>query len=67
MADRILVLEVGLAARTEPFVEGGGEDRRRHCFVDGGLDRPAPFARIRDPARELCERGVVGEGRGRQV
>ena len=48
-----LVLEVRLAARAEALVQGRGEDRRRHCLVDGGLDRPAPLARIGDAAGEL--------------
>ena len=50
-----LVGEVGLAARRESFVERRGEHRRRHGLVDGGLDRPAAFARIGHPPGEFAE------------
>ena len=39
----------------------------RHAFVDGGLDRPAPFARIGDSARELFQVRILDERRGGQV
>ena len=48
-----LVLEVRLAARAEALVERGGQHRRRHGFVDRGLDRPAAFAGVGDAAGEL--------------
>ena len=61
------VLEVRLAARGEAFVERRGEHGHRHAFVDGGLDRPAAFARIRDSAREFGERGIFDQRGRRQV
>ena len=49
-----LVLEVRFTARAESLVERGGQHRHRHGFVDRRLDRPATFARIRNPAGELA-------------
>src|SRR5215469_5951849 len=62
-----LVLVVGLAARGEALVEGGGEDGNGHRLVDGGLDRPSSFAGVGHVAGELLQVGILDEGRGRQV
>ena len=62
-----LVGEVGLAARAEALVERRGEDRRRHGFVDGGLDRPAAFAGIGDAAGEFRQCGIACRARRGQV
>ena len=48
-------------ARIEAAEQRHGDDRRRHVLVDGGLDRPAAFARIVDPALEAVELGVLLE------
>src|SRR4249919_2370709 len=47
--------EFRLAAGAEAFVERGRQHMGRHGFIDGGLDGPAPFAGIRDPAAEVCQ------------
>ena len=57
------VREIRLAARAETLVERGRQDMRRHGLVDGGLDRPAPFAGIRDPAGEIRQRRDLRPGR----
>src|SRR5262249_40921541 len=62
-----LVPEVRLATRAEALVESRGEDRHRHCLVDGGPDRPPSLAGVRHPALEALERRVLDERRGRQV
>ena len=38
-----------------------------HGGVDRGLEGPAAFARVGDAPGELAERGVVREGRGREI
>src|ERR1700722_321925 len=61
------VLEVRFAARTEALEERRGEDRRRHRLVNGGLDRPTPFAGVGNSARELRQRGILDERRCGQI
>src|SRR5215204_216801 len=39
--------------RREPREQRGGDDRRRHGLVDRVEDRPAPLARVRDPAADI--------------
>jgi hypothetical protein len=41
-----LVLELGLVARAEALVKGGGQNGRGHGFVYRRLDRPAPLAGV---------------------
>ena len=53
--------EFGLAAGAEPFVKRRRQDMGRHGFIDGGLDGPAPFAGIRDPAAEVCQGGSLSK------
>src|SRR5215469_16190721 len=48
-----LVLVVGFTARGESFIESGGQHRRGHALVDGGLDRPSALAGIGHPSSEL--------------
>src|SRR5262249_24912206 len=62
-----LVLIVRLAARTEALIERGGEHRHRHRLVDGGLDRPASFSGVGNPACKLLQVGIFHQCRGRQV
>ena len=62
-----LAAVVTLAARAEAFVQRGSEHRHRHGLVDRGFDRPPPLARVRNPAREFGERGILGQGCRRQV
>src|SRR5262249_13576671 len=56
-----LVGERRLATRAKTLVERGRKDRGRHRLVDRGLDCPASFARVRNPARKLIERGILGQ------
>src|SRR5215472_14282876 len=56
-----LVGECRLAARAETFVERGRKNWSRHGLVDRGLDRPASFPRVGDPARKVIERGILGQ------
>src|SRR5438094_6189094 len=60
-----LLLKIGLAARAEALVERGRENGYGHGLVDGGFDCPSSLARIRHPALEARERGVL-EQRGRR-
>ena len=62
-----LVGEVAVAARLEPLVERGGDDRGGDARVDGGLHRPATLARVRHPPGEVVEVGGAGERVGGQV
>src|SRR6266478_1663676 len=43
-----LVGEICLAARAKTFIQSSCQDVSRHPLVDGGLDRPAPLARVRN-------------------
>ena len=62
-----LVLEVRLAARREPLVEGGREDLGRDPLVDGRQDGPAPLAGVGDPPREPREVRRLEQRDRRQV
>ena len=64
-----LVGEVGLAARAEALVEGGGQDVRRDAFVDrrpGCVQRPSPESETR-PAKRCRARGSPASACGGQV
>src|SRR5499426_2133222 len=58
--------EIGLTARAKTLIQGGRQDVRGHSLVDGGLDRPAPLARVRHPPCKLRERRVRDEGSRRE-
>jgi hypothetical protein len=62
-----LVGEIGRAARAEAFGQRNAEDGGRDRLVDGGHDRPAPFARVRHPARELRQIRALEEREAGQV
>jgi hypothetical protein len=62
-----LVRKVGLPARGKPFVQGRGQHGGRHGFIDRGLDRPAPLARVGNAARKTGQRRIGQQGLGRQV
>src|SRR5262249_21208746 len=51
-----------LAARTEAGIEGCGKNIGRHCLLNGGQQRPAPFARILDYPGKVIELRVRGKG-----
>src|SRR5215471_21144375 len=59
--------EICLAARAEPLVQSRRQDRRGHGLVNGGLDRPAPLARVRHPPSELRQSWIRDEGRRREI
>ena len=59
MAESSLSGKVGFAARGEPLVQGRGQHGGRHGLVDGGLDRPAPFARVGNAARKFGQRRIL--------
>src|SRR4051794_5074959 len=50
-----LVGELGLAARLEAAEQGGAQHGSGNRFVDRGLQRPATFAGVADPAGESFE------------
>src|SRR5436309_10031204 len=62
-----LVTEGVILAGAETIEQRRGEDVDRHRLLDGGLERPPPFARVLDLARELRKLGALGEGARRQV
>src|SRR6516225_6226894 len=61
------VREVRLAARAEALIERRRQDMRRYRLVDRGLDRPAPFTRIRDAPCETRKDRVFGESARGQI
>ena len=62
-----LVLKIGIAARSETGEKGGAQHRHRHRLVNGGLDRPAPFARVGNAPGELRQLLITRQRRRRQV
>src|SRR4051812_313819 len=62
-----LVAEGVLLARAEAVEQRRRENVDGYGFLDGGLHRPSPFARIFHGARELRKLGALGEGARRQV
>ena len=62
-----LVRELAIFEKAPDAVLATEADFRRHGFFDGGLDGPAPFARIRHGAGEGRQRRVLGERHCRQV
>src|SRR5215471_660793 len=50
--------EIGLAARAKTLIQRGRQDVRGHGLVEGGLDRPAPLARVRHPPGEVRQRRI---------
>src|SRR2546430_7199676 len=56
------ICEICLAARAKTLIQGGRQNVHGHGLVDGGLDRPAPLARVRNPPCELRESRIRGEG-----
>src|SRR5438132_871264 len=61
------VLEFRLSARAEALIERGGENGHGYRLVDGGLDRPASLARVRDPAGEFREGRILHQRGCRQI
>src|SRR5882762_6536963 len=58
-ARKKLLLKIRVAARTEPLIKRGGQDRRRHAFINGSLDCPAALARVGDTPGESREAGIL--------
>src|SRR5258708_4933159 len=48
-----LIREVSFTARTEALIKRRSQHRSWNAFIDPSLDRPAPFARIRNSPTEL--------------
>ena len=59
--------EVGFTSRSEALIKCRAQNRRRRRGLDGRLNRPSPFTRIRDVSRERAEIGFVDERRGREI
>src|SRR5215468_2353904 len=59
--------EICLAARAEPLIQSRRQDMRWYGFVNGGLDRPAPLARVRHPPGELRQSRIRAEGGRREI
>src|SRR5712692_4436172 len=59
--------EICLAARAETLIQGGRQDVHGHSLIDGGLDRPAPLARVRHPSGEFCESRIRDQGGCREI
>src|SRR5215470_18418009 len=59
--------EICLAARAKTLIQRGRQDVRGHGLVDGGLDRPAPLARVRHPPGELRQSRIRDEGGRREI
>src|SRR4029453_18844493 len=59
--------EIFLAARAKTLIQGGRQDVRGHSLIDGGLDRPAPLARVRHPSGELRQSRIRDEGGRREI
>src|SRR5262249_18191640 len=59
--------EICLAARAEPLVQSRRQDMRWDGFVNGGLDRPAPLARVRHPPGELRQSRIHDEDGRREI
>src|SRR5262249_20425715 len=55
------------AARAEGLIERGGKNGHGNRLVDGGLNRPPPLARVRDPTSELRQLLVLDQGCRSQV
>src|SRR5215469_5861516 len=61
------VLEIRFSTRTETLIERGRKNWHWHAFIDGGMDCPAPLARIRDAPGELRKYRILGECCCRQI
>src|SRR5262252_3444634 len=59
--------EIRLAARAKTLIQSRRQDMRWHGFVNGGLDCPAPLARVRHPSGELRESRIRDEGGRREI
>src|SRR5246127_2517623 len=62
-----LVREISFAARTESLIQRRSQHRSWNTLIDPGLDRPAPFTRIRNSAAELRQLRILDQCRRRQV
>lgn len=59
--------KVGIAARSEAIKQRRAKNMHRHRFINGCLDRPATFARIRDAAAVGPKIGVLQQSLCAQV
>src|ERR1700744_4732955 len=62
-----LVGEFRLSLRGEAVVQRGAEPLRGHAFVDGGLDGPAPLARVGHAAAECGQLGILDHRLGGEI
>src|SRR4029077_4623063 len=62
-----LVGKICLAPRAKTLIQRSCQDVSRHTLVDGGLDRPAPLARVRNLPCEFREGGISDQRNRRQV
>src|SRR2546428_2126725 len=61
------ICEICLAARAKTLIQGGRQDVNGHGLVDGGLNRPAPLARVRNPPREFRQSRIRDQGGRREI